>query len=52
MKTRLLIVGSGVSVATLAYKATQARKKCLAIDKRPMTKFQQDLWEQAKGIIR
>lgn len=30
-----LIVGSGLFGATFAYKATQAGKKCLAIDKRP-----------------
>ena len=30
-----LIVGSGLFGATFAYKATQAGKRCLAIDKRP-----------------
>ena len=30
-----LIVGSGLFGATFAYKATQARKRCLVIDKRP-----------------
>ena len=30
-----LIVGSGLFGATFAYKATQAGKKCLVIDKRP-----------------
>ncbi len=35
MKYDYLIIGSGLFGATFAYKATQAGKKCLVIDKRP-----------------
>ena len=35
MKYDYLIVGSGLFGATFAYKARQAEKKCLVIDKRP-----------------
>lgn len=35
MKYDYLIVGSGLFAATFAYKARQAGKSCLAIDKRP-----------------
>ena len=35
MKYNYLIVGSGLFGATFAYKAAQAGKKCLVIDKRP-----------------
>ena len=35
MKYDYLIVGSGLFGATFAYRATQAGKKCLVIDKRP-----------------
>ena len=35
MKYDYLIVGAGLFGATFAYKAKQAGKKCLVIDKRP-----------------